>query len=129
MKLTVKDKDFLERLKKLLEEKELVINLKEDGLKRFVLRQNYGDRIEKAFGMTRQGVRWRFQRLFNDIYPSAYEVVYYLESHFGTELRLMALEIAKERVALRKRASSKGFFDAYRRQNERKESLLCRSEK
>ena len=43
MKLTVKDKDFLERLKRLLEEKELKIDLKEDGVKRFVLRQNYGD--------------------------------------------------------------------------------------
>ena len=49
MKLTVKDKDFLERLKRLLEEKELKIDLKEDGLKRFVLRQNYGDKVEKCF--------------------------------------------------------------------------------
>ena len=45
MKLTIKDKDFLERLKVLLESKELSIQLKEDGLKRFVLHQNYGDRI------------------------------------------------------------------------------------
>ena len=122
MKLTVKDKDFLERLKRLIEEKELRICLKEDGIKRFVLRQNYGDKIEKPFGMTRQGVRWRFQRLFNEIYTNAYETVFWMESNFGTELRPMALEIAKERVALRKKASSKGFFDAYRRQNELKES-------
>ena len=120
MKLTVKDKDFLERLKRLLEEKELKIDLKEDGLKRFVLRQNYGDKVEKAFGMTRQGVRWRFQRLFNEIYTNAYETVFWMESNFGTELRPMALEIAKERVAIRKKASSNGFFDAYRREKEEK---------
>ena len=121
MKLTVKDKDFLERLKKLLEEKELRICLKEDGLKRFVLRQNYGDKVEKCFCMTRQGVRWRFQRLFNEIYTDAYETVFWMERNFGTELRPMALEIARERVALRKKGSSKGFFDAYRREKEQKE--------
>ena len=70
MKLTVKDKDFLERLRKLLEEKELKIDLKEDGLKRFVFRQNYGDKVEHSFNMTRQGVRWRFQHLF-EIYISS----------------------------------------------------------
>jgi len=122
VKLTIKDKDFLEKLKSLLEAKELKINLKEDGLKRFVLCKNYGDKIEKCFGMTRQGVRWRFHHLF-EAYVSAYEVLYFVESNFGTGLRSMALEIAKERVALRKKASQKGFFDAYRRQNEQKESV------
>jgi porphobilinogen deaminase len=48
VKLTCKDKDFLERLKKLLNEKELAIELKEDGIKRLVLRQNYGDKVEKT---------------------------------------------------------------------------------
>jgi len=123
MKLTVKDKDFLERLKRLLEEKELRICLKEDGIKRFVLRQNYGDKVGKSFHMTRQGVRWRFQRLFNEIYTNAYETVFWMESNFGTELRPMALEIAKERVALRKKASSKGFFEAYRREKGQKEPV------
>ena len=122
MKLTVKDKDFLERLGKLLEEKELRIDLKEDGLKRFVLRQNYGDKVERSFNMTRQGVRWRFQRLFNEIYVQAYESIFWIESQFGTELRPMALEVARERVALRKKATQKVFFDAYRRQNEQRES-------
>ena len=68
MKLTGKDKDFLERLKKLLDEKELAIDLKEDGYKRHILRQNYGDKVEITFDMSRQGVRWRFYRLFNEIY-------------------------------------------------------------
>jgi hypothetical protein len=122
MQLTIKDKDFIERLRELLEEKELKIDLKEDGLKRFVLRQNYGDKVERSFNMTRQGVRWRFQHL-SEIYISSLEAIYFLESNFGTELRQMALEIVKERVALRKKASSKGFFDAYRRQTERKEPV------
>ena len=74
--------------------------------------------------MTRQGVRWRFQRLFNEIYTNAYETVFWMESNFGTELRPMALEIAKERVALRKKASSKGFFDAYRRENGAKDPKI-----
>jgi hypothetical protein len=117
LKLKVKDKDFLEQLKSLLEAKELKINLKEDGLKRFVLCQNYGDKVEKCFGMTRQGVRWRFHHIM-EIYISAYEVLYFVESNFGTGLRSMALEIAKERVAIRKKASQKGFFEAYRRENE-----------
>jgi len=125
MKLTVKDKDFLEKLRSLLDSKDLKINLKEDGLKRFVLRKNYGDKIEKYFGMTRQGVRWRFHHLF-EAYVSAYELLYFVESNFGTDLRSMALEIAKDRVALRKKASQKGFFEAYRRQNEQKESVTGR---
>ena len=120
MKLTVKDKDFLERLKSLLDAKELRIDLKEDGVKRLVLRQNYGDKIDRSFKMSRQGVRWRFQRLFNEIYINAYETVFWIESNFGTELRPMALEIAKERVALRKRVTQKGFFEVYRREDERK---------
>ena len=118
MKLTVKDKDFLERLKRLIEEKKLRIHLKEDGIKRFVLGQNYGDKVEKCFGMTRQGVRWRFNRLFNEAYVEAYQAIFWVESHFGIELRSMALEIAKERVALRKKACQKGFFDTYRREKE-----------
>jgi hypothetical protein len=128
MKLTVKDKDFLERLKRLVEEKELKIDLKEDGVKRFVLRQNYGDKVQKAFGMTRQGARWRFHHLFQ-IYAEAYEAIYFIESNFGIELRQMALEIAGERVALRKKASSRGFFEAYRRQTEQEESSSRQLEK
>jgi hypothetical protein len=122
LKLTVKDKDFLEQLKSLLEAKDLKINLKEDGLKQIVLCKNYGDKVEKCFGMTRQGVRWRFHHLM-EMYVGAYEGIYFLESNFGIGLRNMALEIAKERVAIRKKASQKGFFDAYRRENEQKKSV------
>ena len=114
MKLTNKDKEFLERLKALYETKELAIELKQDGLKRFVLRKNYGDRIEETFGITRQGIRWRFQRLFNVIYPEAYEAIYFIESLFGTELRQKVLAIARERVELRKKAQKMGHFDFHR---------------
>jgi hypothetical protein len=117
VKLTCKDKDFLERLKKILDEKELAIELKEDGIKRLVLRQNYGDKVEKTFNMSRQGVRWRFYRLMNEIYLSAYESIFWIESNFGTELRQMAMEIARERVELRKKAQKVEFFDASRREN------------
>ena len=116
MKLTNKDKEFIERLKALLNHKELTIVLKEDGLKRLVLRKNYGDRVEGAFNMTRQGVRWRFHRLFNEIYMNAYLTIYWVESNFGTELRASALEIARERVELRKKAQETSFFHASRRE-------------
>ena len=116
MKLTLKDKDFLERLKPLFESKDLEIGLKKDGLKRLVLRKNYGDKISKTFNMTRQGVRWRFQRI-SDMYISSYETIYFIESLFGTELRTMALEIAKERVELRKKAQEMGKFQFCRRES------------
>ena len=117
MKLTVKDKDFLTHLRALLDSKDLSIELKKNGLKRLILRQNYGDKISVNFGVTRQGVRWRFQRLFNEIYISSYETLFFIESNFGTELRSMALEIAKERVALRKEAQKSCKIDGYRLKN------------
>lgn len=116
MKLTVKDRDFLKQLRALLDTKDLSIDLKNDGLKRLVLRQNYGNKIESAFGMTRQGVRWRFNRLFNEIYIAAYESLFWIESQFGTDLRQMALEIAKERVAMRQKAQKMGNFKLCRRE-------------
>ena len=116
MKLTIKDKDFLERLKLLFDSKDLDIELKKDGLKRLILRKNYGDKIESAFHMTRQGVRWRFQRIFSEVYISSYEAIYWIESLFGTELRQKAMEIARERVEIRKKAQKMGHFDSYRRE-------------
>ena len=118
MKLTLKDKEFLERLKPLFGSKDLDIGLKKDGLKRFVLRQNYGDKIFAHFKMSRQGVRWRFQRIFSEIYVEAYQTIYWVESLFGTGLRQMAMEIAKERVELRKKAQKMSNFDFYRREKE-----------
>jgi hypothetical protein len=82
MKLTQKDKAFIENLKALCDSKDLSVEMVEDGLKRMVLRQNYGDKIETVFKMSRQGVRWRFQRLFNEIYVSSYETIYFIDSTF-----------------------------------------------
>ena len=109
MKLTVKDKDFLERLKELMDEKYLQIDLKRGATSYFVLRGNYGERIEKEFGMSRQGVRWRFWRLFNDIYPSAYETIIWMEKTFGTDLREKAMEIAKQRFIMIKRTKQEEY--------------------
>ena len=119
MILTQKDRDFLERLKLLLESKHLSVDMKEDGYKRLVLKQNYGDKIESAFRMSRQGVRWRFWRLFNQVYVSAYETIYLVESQFGAQLRQQALAIAKEQVEMRKKLQKIGNFDSCRREKER----------
>ena len=116
MKLSNKDKDFLERLKALLDSKDLYIEMKEDGLKRFVLRQNYGDKIYSSFNMTRQGIRWRFHRLFNEIYVNAYLTIFWIESNFGVELRQQAIEIARERIALSKKVQKMTHFVSYRRE-------------
>ena len=104
MKLTEKDKTFLETLKTLMESKDLWVELKPDQPSRMVLRGTYGDKVHKAFRMTRQGVRWRFWRLFNDIYVSAFETILFIEKVFGTELRDHAIRISKERYALRQEA-------------------------
>ena len=101
MKLTVKDKEFLERLRELLNEGDLRIELHVSPFKHFVLRRNYGSKIETRFQMTRQGVRWRFQRLM-DMYVSAYETILFVESSFGTDLRRMAMEVARERTSVRR---------------------------
>ena len=124
MILSEKDKAFIERLKRLGEERQLSVEIKDSGYKYLILRQNYGDKVEQCFGMTRQGVRWRFHRLFNDMYVGAYETIYFVESNFGTSLRPMALEIVKQRVALRKKAQNLGFGDAYRRETDVSESDL-----
>jgi hypothetical protein len=103
MKLTLKDAEFISKLKTLLDEKGLKIELRQYGGKRLVLRKNYGDRIESFFGMTRQGVRWRFHRLMNEIYPQAYLTILFIESNFGTSLRADAMAIAREQAVLHRR--------------------------
>lgn len=77
-----------------------------------VLRGTYGDRINQAFRMTRQGVRWRFQRLFNDVYISAFSTILFVEKTFGPQLREHAIRISKERYELRQRITENGFQSA-----------------
>ena len=112
MTLTNKDKAFLDQLRKLLEDRSLEVVLKTDGRSRMVLRGRYGDHLCRHLNLTRQGVYWRFDHIFNQQYVSAYEAIYWLESTFGTSLREYALTIAQERVALRKKALETGFQSA-----------------
>ena len=77
-----------------------------------VLKGTYGERIHKTFRMTRQGVRWRFQRLFNHVYVEAFETILMIEKTFGAQLREYAVRISKERYTLREKVLAKGFQSA-----------------
>ena len=112
MKLTEKDKEFLQTLKQLVDESELWVELKPDRPSRMVLRGTYGKRVHKAFRMSRQGVRWRFYRMFNDVYVSAFETILFIEQIFGTQLRGHAVRISKERYALRREVTRSEFQSA-----------------
>ena len=103
MNLSSKDRTFLCVLRALFDEQVLRVEFVDSDLKRLVLRQNYGSRIETAFGLSRQGVRWRFSRLFNQIYPHAYATILWVESSFGTELRQYAMAMAKQQAELCRR--------------------------
>jgi hypothetical protein len=113
MKLTEKDKTFLEQLKTLMESKDLSVELRPGRPSHMVLRGTYGEKVHRAFRMSRQGVRWRFWHLFNEIYVSAFETILFVEKAFGTELREHAIRISKERYALRQEALQTGFQSAY----------------
>ena len=110
--MTQKDREFLEILKKLMESHELQVELRLGKPSYMVLRGTYGDHINKAFHMTRQGVRWRFQRLFNDIYVSSFETILFIEKTFGPQLREHAVRISRERYDLRQRITKNGFQSA-----------------
>ncbi len=101
MKLTEKDATFLENLRQLVNSKDLWIELKPGRPSYMVLRGTYGEKIHKAFRMTRQGVRWRFQRLFNQVYVEAFLTILLIEKTFGTQLREHAFRISRERHAMR----------------------------
>lgn len=105
MALTRKDKEFLAALRHLMDEKQLRVELKDHGMLRLVLRQNYGDKVEKTFGVTRQGVRWRFNHVFNEMYVNALVTLLLVESQFGTELRRQAMAVARRRAELYRKAS------------------------
>jgi len=75
--------------------------LKPDEPGYMVLKGTYGEKIHKTFRVTRQGVRWRFQRLFNQVYVEAFLTILMIEKIFGTQLREYAVRISKERYALR----------------------------
>ena len=112
MKLTEKDKEFLGQLKLLMESKDLWVDLRSGRPSYMVLRGTYGEKIHKTFRMTRQGVRWRFHRLFNDIYVSAFETILFIEKSFGSQLRDHAIRISRERFELRQRVVETNFRSA-----------------
>ncbi len=105
-----------------MESKDLSVALKPDRPSHMMLKGTYGERIYKAFRISRQGVRWRFWRLFNEIYISAFETILFIEKTFGTQLREHAIRISKERYALRQQIAKTGFQTAdslaSRRENE-----------
>ena len=112
MKLTEKDKTFLENLQNLMETKDLWVELKPDRPSYMVLKGTYGEKIHKTFRITRQGVRWRFHHIFMQAYVSAFETILFVEKTFGTQLRDYAVRISKERYALRQEALRRGFKTA-----------------
>ncbi len=95
-----------------MESKDLWVELKRDTPSYMVLRGTYGDRVYRSFRMSRQGVRWRFRRVYNDIYVSAFETILFIERIFGTHLREYAIRISKERYALRQEINRSGFVSA-----------------
>ena len=99
-------------LRKLMDSKDMWVELKPDKPSYMVLKGTYGEKIHKTFGVTRQGVRWRFQRLFGQVYVEAFLAILMIEKHFGVELRDYAVRISKERYALRRKALNRGFQSA-----------------
>jgi len=77
-----------------------------------VLKGTYSENIHETFRMTRQGVRWRFQRLFNHVYVEAFETILMIERAFGTQLREHAVRISRERWRLRRDVQRSGFQSA-----------------
>lgn len=112
MKLTQKDREFLETLKRLMESKDLWVEFQDDRPGYMVLRGTYGDKVHHAFHVSRQGVRWRFHRLFNDVYVSAFETILFVEKVFGPQLREYAMRISQERYTLRRQARQADFTSA-----------------
>ena len=84
-----------------MESKDLWVELKPGRPSYMVLRGTYGEKIHETFRMTRQGVRWRFQRLFNQVYVEAFLTILMIEKTFGTQLREHAVRTSRERHALR----------------------------
>ena len=110
MNLTEKDKQFIERLKELVDQRKLWIEYVDVSPGYFVLRGNYGTHISEKFGISRQGVRWRFWKLLNGAYVAAYETIIFVERNFGTSLRQGAMDIAQQRFHLRREMLKDPFF-------------------
>ena len=95
-----------------MESKDLWVELKPGRPSYMVLKGTYGEKIHKTFRMTRQGVRWRFQRLFCHVYVEAFETILMIEKTFGTQLREYAVRISRERYEVRREIVNQGFESA-----------------
>jgi len=93
VKLTDKDIDFLVILKRLIDHAHLRVVRRHE---RLVLRGNYGEGIATNFRMTRQGVRWRFQRTM-DMYISAFQTILLIEQTLGPDIRELAIAASRTR--------------------------------
>lgn len=102
----------MENLKVLIQSKELWVELRPVSPSYMVLKGTYGERIHQTFRMSRQGVRWRFQRLFSHVYVEAFETILMIEKTFGTQLREHAIRISRERYEARRKAMTNGFRTA-----------------
>ena len=67
-----------------------------------VLCGNYGEKIHRRFRVSRQGVRWRFQRIM-DMYISSFETILFIEKILGPRLRDDAIAISRQRYEMRHR--------------------------
>ena len=92
-----------------MESKDLWVELKPNKPSYMVLKGTYGDKIHKTFRMTRQGVRWRFYRLFNQVYVDAFSTILMIEKAFGAQLTEHAVRISRERYELRREILTEGF--------------------
>lgn len=84
--------------------KDLFVELKPTSPSRMVLKGTYGEKIHKTFGVTRQGVRWRFQHIFGKVYVEAFATILAIEKIFGIQLRDYAIRISRERYQVRQKA-------------------------
>ena len=88
-----------------MESKDLRVEFNPAAPSRMVLKGTYGEKIHKTFGVTRQGVRWRFQHIFGKVYIEAFETILFIEKTFGTQLRDYAIRISREKHAIRQENS------------------------
>ncbi|MFA6187530.1 MAG: hypothetical protein WC770_10035 [Phycisphaerae bacterium] len=90
-------------MKKLMDLADLHVELRAGNPSRMILKGTYGEKIHKIFGVTRQGMRWRFQHIFGHAYVRAFETILLIEKIFGTELREYAIRISREKYQLRQK--------------------------
>jgi len=109
--MSEKDKVFLEKLKKLMDSKDLWVELISGQPSYMILKGTYGEKVHKTFGVTRQGVRWRFHHLFGKKYVESFETIMFIEKIFGSQLRDYAIRISRERYELRQKSLQTNFED------------------